>query len=230
MPKGMLLLGVQGAGKSLAAKVTAGSWRVPLLRLDIASLYDKYTGETERKLREALESAEAMAPAVLWIDEIEKALASGGDGDGGVSRRLLGHLLTWMNEQQARLFLVATANDVTALPPELLRKGRFDEIFFVDLPSPAVRRDILDIHLKRHGHDPARFDVDALVVVTDGFSGAELEQLVVAGRYECLADGSELETAHLVAEAARTRPLSVIMAEQIASLREWAAARCVAAD
>ncbi|TVO68528.1 AAA family ATPase [Denitromonas ohlonensis] len=230
IPKGMLLLGVQGAGKSLAAKVTAGSWRVPLLRLDIASLYDKYTGETERKLREALESAEAMAPAVLWIDEIEKALASGGDGDGGVSRRLLGHLLTWMNEQQARLFLVATANDVTALPPELLRKGRFDEIFFVDLPSPAVRRDILDIHLKRHGHDPARFDVDALVVVTDGFSGAELEQLVVAGRYECLADGSELETAHLVAEAARTRPLSVIMAEQIASLREWAAARCVAAD
>ncbi|KAA3654634.1 MAG: AAA family ATPase [Proteobacteria bacterium] len=230
VPKGVLLLGVQGAGKSLAAKVIAGSWRVPLLRLDIASLYDKFTGETERKLREALAGAEAMAPAVLWIDEIEKALAGGGDADGGVSRRLLGHLLTWMNEQQARLFLVATANDVSALPPELLRKGRFDEIFFVDLPTPAVRRDIVEIHLKRHGQDPAQFDLDALVVVTEGFSGAELEQLVVAGRYESLADGRALETAHLVAEAARTRPLSVIMAEQIAALRDWAASRCVPAD
>jgi len=231
IPKGVLLLGVQGAGKSLAAKVVAGSWQVPLLRLDVASLYDKYTGETERKLREALRTAEAMAPAVLWIDEIEKALASSGnDGDGGVSRRLLGHLLTWMAEQQARLFIVATANDVSSLPPELLRKGRFDEIFFVDLPRPEVRKEILAIHLRRRELDPAAFDLDALAVVTDGFSGAELEQLVVAGLYECLADGQPLDTARLVGEAARTRPLSQVMGDKVAALRAWAADRCVAAD
>jgi hypothetical protein len=229
-PKGVLLLGVQGAGKSLAAKVIAGSWQVPLLRLDVASLYDKYTGETERKLREALRTAEAMAPAVLWIDEIEKALASGNDGDGGVSRRLLGHMLTWMAEQQARLFIVATANDVSSLPPELLRKGRFDEIFFVDLPGAEVRKEILAIHLKRRELDPAAFDLDALAVVTDGFSGAELEQLVVAGLYECLADGQSLDTARLVGEAARTRPLSQVMADKVAALRAWATDRCVPAD
>jgi SpoVK/Ycf46/Vps4 family AAA+-type ATPase len=229
MPKGVLLLGVQGAGKSLAAKVVAGSWQVPLLRLDVASLYDKYTGETERKLREALRTAEAMAPAVLWIDEIEKALASGGESDGGVSRRLLGHLLTWMAEQQARLFIVATANDVSALPPELLRKGRFDEIFFVDLPDAAVRKDILAIHLRRRELDPAGFDLDVLSLVTDGFSGAELEQLVVAGLYEAIADGQPLDTERLVAEATRTRPLSQVMAEQVTALRRWAAERCVAA-
>lgn len=229
-PKGVLLLGVQGAGKSLAAKVIAGSWQVPLLRLDVASLYDKYTGETERKLREALRTAEAMAPAVLWIDEIEKALASGNDGDGGVSRRLLGHMLTWMAEQQARLFIVATANDVSSLPPELLRKGRFDEIFFVDLPGPEVRKEILAIHLKRRELDPIAFDLDALAVVTDGFSGAELEQLVVAGLYECLADGQPLDTGRLVGEAARTRPLSQVMADKVAALRAWAADRCVTAD
>ncbi len=230
-PKGVMLLGAQGAGKSMAAKVIAGSWQVPLLRLDVASLYDKYTGETERKLREALRTAEAMAPAVLWIDEIEKALASGGsEGDGGVSKRLLGHLLTWMAEQQTRLFIVATANDVSALPPELLRKGRFDEIFFVDLPSPAVRQEILAIHLRRRELNPDNFDLEALAVVTDGFSGAELEQLVVAGLYESLAYGSELDTEKLVAEAARTRPLSHVMADKVAALRQWASDRCVPAD
>ncbi|QID19599.1 AAA family ATPase [Nitrogeniibacter mangrovi] len=230
-PKGVLLLGVQGAGKSLAAKVIAGSWQVPLLRLDVASLYDKYTGESERKLREALRTAEAMAPAVLWIDEIEKALASGSaEGDGGVSTRLLGHMLTWMAEHGARLFIVATANDVSTLPPELLRKGRFDEIFFVDLPSPEVREDILAIHLRRRELDPARFDLDALAVVTDGFSGAELEQLVVAGLYEALADHQPLDTQRLVSEAARTRPLSQVMADKVDALRRWAADRCVPAD
>lgn len=231
MPRGVMLLGVQGAGKSLAAKVIAGSWQVPLLRLDVASLYDKYTGETERKLREALRTAEAMAPAVLWIDEIEKALASGGsEGDGGVSRRLLGHLLTWMAEPHGRLFLVATANDVSALPPELLRKGRFDEIFFVDLPGPEVRKEILTIHLQRRELVPADFDLDSLALVTEGYSGAELEQLVVAGMYEALADRTPLDTQRLVAEAARTRPLSQVMAEQVAALRAWAAERCVPAD
>ncbi|WP_230970150.1 AAA family ATPase [Nitrogeniibacter aestuarii] len=230
-PKGVMLLGVQGAGKSLAAKVVAGSWKVPLLRLDVASLYDKYTGETERKLREALRTAEAMAPAVLWIDEIEKALASGSsEGDGGVSRRLLGHMLTWMAEQKARLFIVATANDVSALPPELLRKGRFDEIFFVDLPSPEVRKIILAIHLKRRDLKPDDFDLDTLALVTDGYSGAELEQLVVAGMYESLADGEPLDTDRLVSEAGRTRPLSHVMSDKVAELRCWASERCVAAD
>ncbi|MDO9599578.1 MAG: AAA family ATPase [Azoarcus sp.] len=231
LPKGVLLLGAQGAGKSLAAKVVAGSWRVPLLRLDVGSLYDKFTGETERKLREALRTAEAMAPAVLWIDEIEKALALGSsDSDGGVSRRLLGNLLTWMNEQQARVFLVATANDVSALPPELLRKGRFDEIFFVDLPTRTVREEILAIHLRRRELDPARFDLAALGAATEDYSGAELEQLVVAGLYECLVDGAALDTARLLLEAANTRPLAHVMAEKVAALRAWAAERCVPAD
>ncbi|MCB1954828.1 MAG: AAA family ATPase [Rhodocyclaceae bacterium] len=230
VPKGVLLLGVQGAGKSLAARVIAGAWRVPLLRLDFASLYDKYTGETERKLRDALAAAEAMAPAVLWIDEIEKGLATDAEGDGGVSRRLLGTLLTWMSERSSRVFLVATANDISALPPELMRKGRFDEIFFVDLPSEAVRRDIFEIHLRRRDQDPARFDLAALARATDGFSGAEIEQVVLGALYAMLAQDQPLATADLLHEALATRPLSVVMAEKIGALRAWAAERCVAAD
>lgn len=153
-PKGILLLGVQGAGKSLAAKAVAGAWEMPLLRLDFATLYNKFYGETERNLRESLATAALMAPCVLWIDEIEKGLAS--DDDGGPSRRVLGTLLTWMAERKAAVFLVATANDIEALPPELLRKGRFDEIFFVDLPSSDVRRVIFEIHLKKRGQDACR--------------------------------------------------------------------------
>ncbi len=230
VPKGVLLLGVQGAGKSLAARVIAGAWRVPLLRLDFAALYDKFTGETERKLRDALASAEAMAPAVLWIDEIEKGLATDGEGDGGVSRRLLGTLLTWMAERSSRVFLVATANDVSALPPELMRKGRFDEIFFVDLPTPAVREDIFAIHLKRRAQVVARFDLAALARATEGFSGAELEQVVVASLYATLAEARPLTTEDLLHEALATRPLSVVMAERLAALRAWARERCVPAD
>lgn len=230
-PKGVLLLGVQGAGKSMAARVIAGSWRVPLLRLDFAGLYDKFTGETERKLREALRAAEAMAPAVLWIDEIEKGLSTGDPGsDGGVSRRVLGSLLTWMAERKARVFLVATANDISALPPELLRKGRFDEIFFVDLPSPNVRQDILRIHLRRRGLAPETFDLGAVVAATEGFSGAELEQLVVAALYETLANDATFSNEHLLREAVATRPLSQVMGEKIEALRAWAVERCVPAD
>lgn len=227
-PKGVLLLGVQGAGKSLAAKACAGAFAVPLLRLDFATLYDKYYGETERKLREALTTAGQMAPCVLWIDEIEKGLAT--DSDGGPSRRVLGTLLTWMAERDAPVFLVATANDVSALPPELLRKGRFDEIFFVDLPAPAVRAEIFAIHLRKRGRAPEDFRLQDLALAAEGFSGAEIEQAVVASLYAAHARGAPLATDDLLAELGRTRPLSVLMAEKIAHLRAWAADRTVPAD
>ena len=230
-PKGVLLLGVQGAGKSLAAKAIAGSWNVPLMRLDFAVLYNKFHGESERNLREALKQAEAMAPCVLWIDEIEKGLASDGAGsDGGVSRRLLGTVLTWMAERTAKVFMVATANDVTQLPPELLRKGRMDEIFFVDLPDAATRADIFRIHLAKRKLDAAKFDLAQLAAAADGFSGAEIEQAIVAAIYEALAVKQPLATQHVVAEIGRTRPLSVVMAEKVQWLREWAAGRTVKAD
>lgn len=230
-PKGVLLLGVQGAGKSMAAKAIAGSWNVPLMRLDFGVLYNKFQGESERNLREALKQAEAMAPCVLWIDEIEKGLASdGGSSDGGVSRRMLGTVLTWMAERAAKVFLVATANDVTQLPPELLRKGRMDEIFFVDLPDAATRADIFRIHLKKRKLDPAKFDLSQLAVAADGFSGAEIEQSIVAAIYEALATKQPLATQLLLAEIAHTRPLSVVMAEKVEGLRQWAAGRTVRAD
>lgn len=230
-PKGVLLLGVQGAGKSMAAKAIAGSWNVPLMRLDFGVLYNKFQGESERNLREALKQAEAMAPCVLWIDEIEKGLASdGGTSDGGVSRRMLGTVLTWMAERTAKVFLVATANDVTQLPPELLRKGRMDEIFFVDLPDTATRADIFRIHLKKRKLDPAKFDLSQLAATAEGFSGAEIEQAIVAAIYEALATKQPLATQLLLAEIARTRPLSVVMAEKVEGLRQWAGGRTVRAD
>ena len=229
-PRGVLLLGVQGSGKSLAAKAVAGAWGLPLLRLDFASMYDKYTGETERRLREALRAAGKMAPAVLWIDEIEKGLATDDVGDSGVSRRILGSLLTWMAERREPVFLVATANDISRLPPELLRKGRFDEIFFIDLPGVAAREEILRIHLRRRDLPLDAFDLAALVAATDGFSGAEIEQAIVAAMYEAHGQGEPVAGRHVLAELARTRPLSVMMAEKVQALRAWAAERCVPAD
>ena len=228
-PKGILLLGVQGCGKSLAAKATASAFGVPLLRLDFGTLYDKYHGETERNLREALATAEVLSPCVLWIDEIEKGIASN-DSDSGTSKRVLGSLLTWMAERRAFVMLVATANDIQALPPELIRKGRFDEIFFVDLPRSAERAKIFEIHLARRGLDPARFDVDAAVAASRGFSGAEIEQAVVAALYAAHAGQEAAGTGHLLAELGRTRPLAVVMAERIGALREWARTRTVPAD
>lgn len=230
VPKGIMLLGVQGCGKSLAAKAVAGTWGVPLMRLDFGALYNKFLGETERNLREALKAADAMAPCVLWLDELEKGVASNQSSDGGESRRLLGALLTWMAERKTRVFLVATSNDIESLPPELVRKGRLDEIFFVDLPTVEARAEILRIHLRRRAQDPGALDLAALAQQADGFSGAEVEQVVVAGLYEAQARGEGLTTAHLAAEIARTRPLSVVMAERIAYLRAWAQARTVQAD
>jgi SpoVK/Ycf46/Vps4 family AAA+-type ATPase len=229
VPKGIMLLGVQGCGKSLAAKATAGAWAVPLMRLDFGALYNKYLGETERNLREALEVADAMAPCVLWMDEIEKGVATN-DNDGGESRRILGALLTWMAERKTKVFLVATSNDIERLPPELVRKGRLDEIFFVDLPDETARAEIFRIHLKRRKQDPATFDMTAMLAKCEGFSGAEIEQAVVGALYAAHAAGEKLGTANVVAELERTKPLSVVMAEKIAYLRIWAADRTVKAD
>jgi hypothetical protein len=231
-PRGLLLLGVQGAGKSLASKAIATAWQRPLMRLDPGALFNKYVGETERNLRDALRQAEAMAPVVLWIDEIEKGFASAASTstDGGVSRRMFGTLLTWMQEHQSPVFLVATANDIEALPPELLRKGRFDEIFFVDLPGPQVREVIFRIHLKKRGYQPGEFDLSALAAATDGYSGAEIEQAVMSAHLTARAANTKPKTQDIVAIAQASPPLSVTMAEKISDLREWAVGRCVPAD
>lgn len=230
-PKGILLLGVQGCGKSLAAKAVAGGFGVPLVRLDFGTLYNKFHGETERNLREALASAEQLEPCVLWIDELEKGLASSGSSeDGGVSRRVLGYFLTWMAERKSRVFLVATANAVEHLPPELLRKGRFDEIFFVDLPDFSARAEVLRIHLDRRRVDWSMFSLDSLAEACDGFSGAEIEQAIVSALYGAHADKAPVDEARLLSEIRGTRPLSVLMAEQVQGLREWAKTRTVPAD
>jgi SpoVK/Ycf46/Vps4 family AAA+-type ATPase len=228
-PKGILLIGIQGCGKSLAAKATAGIFGAPLLRLDFAALYDKYHGETERKLRESLKTADVMAPCVLWIDEIEKGIAGRG-GETGTTQRVLGTFLTWMAEKKSPVFVVATANDISALPPELVRKGRFDEIFFVDLPNRKIRASILAIHLANRDQSLSNFDVDRLADAMDGFSGAEIEQAVVSGLYAAHALGQTLTTQHLLLEVEQTKPLSIVMAERVATLREWADGRTVPCD
>jgi len=228
-PRGMLLLGVQGCGKSLAAKAAAGIFGVPLLRLDFGVLYNKYYGETERNLRKALETAGVMSPCVLWLDEIEKGL-SVSDDDDGLSRRVLGTLLTWMSEKRQPVFVVATANDITRLPPELVRKGRFDEIFFVDLPGAENRRTILEIHLAKRGLPAAHFNLKELVSATEGFSGAEIEQAIVSAMYVAHARGDEVKQADLLTETQQTRPLSVVMAEQVEETRNWAKGRTVPCD
>lgn len=227
-PKGTLLVGVQGGGKSLAAKAVAGLFGVPLLRLDFGALYNKYHGESERNLRQSLKLAQQMAPCVLWMDEIEKGVSTDAS-DGGVSRRMLGSLLTWMAEKAEPVFIVATANDIHQLPPELIRKGRLDEIFFVDLPDGPTRAEIFAIHLAKRGHEPARFDLTELAEATEGFSGAEVEQAVVAGLYAAAAAKQPLSTELLEAECSRTQPLSVVMAEAMTELRGWAKGRTVPA-
>jgi SpoVK/Ycf46/Vps4 family AAA+-type ATPase len=195
----------------------------------MGALYNKFQGETERNLRESLASAELLAPCVLWIDEIEKALATD-TADEGVSQRVLGYLLTWMAERRAPVFLVATANQVHKLPAELLRKGRFDEVFFVDLPDAETRAEIFRIHLARRDLDPQDYDLAALAVASEGFSGAEIEQVVVAALYSAAAEKARPGQEYLVAEARATRPLAVLMAEKVSALRAWARARTVPAD
>lgn len=226
MPKGVLLLGAQGSGKSLAAKAVAGLWGLPLLRLDFATLYNKFFGETERNLREALALAERMSPCVLWMDEVEKGLATG-ELDGGVSQRILGTLLTWMAERKTPVFVVATANVIKRLPPELMRKGRFDEIFFVDLPEPKVREEIFRIHLERRELALQYFNLPELAMLTEGYSGAEIEQAVVSALYAAQARQVDVGQQLLVEMLQRTVPLAVLMAEELTALRNWAANRTV---
>jgi SpoVK/Ycf46/Vps4 family AAA+-type ATPase len=231
-PRGILLLGVQGCGKSLCAKVVASAWRMPLLRMDPGVLYQKFIGESEARLREALQQAESMAPVVLWIDEIEKAFASASSdsADGGLSQRMFGTLLSWMQDHRHPIFLIATANNLTQLPPELMRKGRFDEIFFVDLPEAEQRKSIFAIHLKKRNRDKSNFDMAGLVAASVGLSGAEIEQAVISGLYAAFSENSDCSTEHILAAIRATQPLSVVMREHVEQLRKWAKGRCVMAD
>ncbi len=232
-PKGVLITGVQGCGKSLAAKAIAGEWGYELARLDAGALYDKFVGESEKRLKKALDVAQKISPAVLWIDEIEKAFASAGssgDADAGLSQRLLATLLTWMQDRESGVFLAATSNNITILPPEMLRKGRFDEIFFVDLPGVASRTALFALHIRKRGRDAAGFDLAKLAAASDGFSGAEIEQVIAAGLYTAFGLKKQLSTEILLAEIAATQPLSVTRAEEITAIRGWAKSRAVPAD
>jgi len=227
-PKGVLLLGVQGCGKSLLAKAVAATWQFPLLRLDMGKVFGGIVGQSEGNIRTALQVAQALAPCVLWIDEIEKGLAGMGSSDqtdGGTTARVVGTLLTWMQEKRDPVFVVATANRIDMLPPELLRKGRFDEIFFVDLPTRDVREEILSIHIGKKRRDPKDYDLADLVERSVGFSGAELEEAVREGLYDAFAEGRELSTEHIARALDKTFPLSRTMREQIEGLRQWAKVR-----
>jgi hypothetical protein len=230
-PRGVLLVGVPGCGKSLCAKAVAAAWGLPLVRLDPGALYDKYIGETEQNFRRAMASADRLAPLVLWIDEIEKAFAAGGeDADGGTSLRVLGSFLSWLQERRGDVFVVATANDVQRLPAELLRKGRFDETFFVDLPDEETRAVILDIHLRRRKQAPDRFDLRLLAAESEGYSGAELEQVVISALYTAFSAKVAPTTALLLDELRRTPPIASTAREKIAFLRAWAEGRTVPAN
>ena len=229
-PRGIMLVGVPGCGKSLAAKAIAREWQLPLLKLDAGRLFDKFIGESEKNFRSAIEMAESLSPIVLWIDELEKAMAAGGgsgEADAGLSRRLFGAFLTWLQEKKQEVFVIATANDLSSLPPELLRKGRFDEIFFVDLPDDVERDAIWKIHLGLRKQDAKKFDLLKIVSASDGFSGSEIEQAVVAALYRALHQKAPLTTDLLIEELSHTIPLSVTRREDIDSLRQLAEGRFV---
>jgi SpoVK/Ycf46/Vps4 family AAA+-type ATPase len=230
-PKGVIIMGVQGCGKSLCARAIAGEWKLPLVRLDTSAIYDKYIGETEKRIKKVFRVAEQLAPAVLWIDELEKVFAGSGPDsasvDAGVSSRILGSFLSWMQDRKAAVFVAATSNNVTVLPPELIRKGRFDEIFFVDLPNSIERRAILELHLKRRKQNVADFDLAALVAASRGYSGAELDAAVQGAMYAAFGEKARITTELLLLELRSTVPLSVSRAEDIARLRAWAKDRAV---
>ena len=227
-PKGILLLGVQGCGKSLSAKAVGALWGLPILRLDVGKIFSGIVGSSEQNVRRAIQVTESVAPVVLWMDEMEKGFAgvqSSPFSDAGTTSRVFGTFITWLQEKTAAVFVVATANDITQLPPELLRKGRFDEIFFVDLPSEAERRDIFSIHLLKRKRDLDAFDLDALAASSSGFSGAEIEQAVVSALFDAFAAGRDVTNEDVLKSLKASVPISVTMAEQIADLRLWAEKR-----
>jgi len=228
LPKGILLIGVPGTGKSLTAKAVGQLWEMPLLRLDVGKIFAGLVGSSEENIRQVTQTAEAIAPSILWIDEIEKGFSGTGSSnmsDGGTTSRVFGSFITWMQEKQKPVFVIATANNVTALPPELLRKGRFDEIFFCDLPSADERKQIFEIHLRKKNRDPSQFDLDKLVAATGEYSGAEVEQAVVAALYDAFDGGADLTTDGLLRSLGDIVPLAVTMREQIEGMREWARTR-----
>jgi SpoVK/Ycf46/Vps4 family AAA+-type ATPase len=227
-PKGILLLGVQGCGKSLCAKAVSSHWQLPLLRFDMGRMFGSLVGSSEENVRRAIAVAESVAPAILWVDEIDKAFAgsqSSGGSDGGTAARVFGTFLTWLSEKVAPVFVVATANDISQLPPELLRKGRFDEIFFVDLPSVDERTEVFRIHLSKRGRDPERYDVAAMVEASRDFSGAEIQEAIISALYDAFYAREELQTAHILSVLGETVPLARTMDEQIGRLRAWADGR-----
>jgi len=233
-PRGMIILGVQGCGKSLCARAVAGEWKLPLVRFDTSAVYDKYIGETEKRIRKVFQVAESLAPCVLWIDELEKVFAGSGpdsaSADAGVSSRLLASFLSWMQDRKSPVFVAATCNNVTVLPPELIRKGRFDELFFVDLPNPAERKQIFSIQLTKRKRTPAEFDLDNIAAAAKGYSGAEIDAAVQGAMYAAYAEKTPLTTQHVLNAIAQTVPLSTTRSEEIAALRVWARTRAVPAS
>lgn len=230
-PKGILLLGVQGCGKSLSAKAISSIWKLPLLKLDMGAIFGKYIGESESNIRKTIKIAESISPAVLWIDELEKGFSGMGGGDStGTASRVFGSFLTWMQEKTKPVFIIATSNDVSTLPPELLRKGRFDEIFFVDLPTKQERIDIFKIHLLKRNKDITKFDFNLLAEKSSGYSGAEIEQVVISALYDAFDENREVELKDIVANIEKSVPLSITMKEKIDWLRNWAKNRAVPAS
>jgi len=228
-PKGLLLVGIPGCGKSLTAKAIGAMWHMPLLRLDVGKVFGSLVGSSEENMRKAIATAEAVAPSILWLDELEKGFSgtgASGSSDGGTTARVFGTFITWLQEKQSSVFVIATANSVESLPPELLRKGRFDEIFFVDLPSSAERGDIFEIHIRKKARDPADFDISALVAASQGFSGSEIEQAIVSALYDAYEEEkAELDTERLLRSLKEIIPLSFTMKERIDAMREWAGSR-----
>jgi SpoVK/Ycf46/Vps4 family AAA+-type ATPase len=233
-PHGVIILGVQGCGKSLCARAVAGEWKLPLVKFDTSAVYDKYIGETEKRIRKVFQVAEGLAPCVLWIDELEKVFAGSGpdsaSADAGVSSRLLASFLSWMQDRKAPVFVAATCNNVTVLPPELIRKGRFDELFFVDLPNQAERKQVFSIQLAKRKRNPEEFDLEQVAAAAKGYSGAEIDAAVQGALYAAYSEKKQVTTQSLTGALAQTVPLSITRAEEIAALREWARTRAVPAS
>lgn len=231
--RGMIILGVQGCGKSLCARAVAGEWKLPLVKFDTSAVYDKYIGETEKRIRKVFQVAESLAPCILWIDELEKVFAGSApdsaSADAGVSSRLLGSFLSWMQDKKAPVFVAATSNNVNVLPPELIRKGRFDELFFVDLPNQAEREQIFSIALAKRKRNTAKFDLEQVAAAAKGYSGAEIDAAVQGALYAAYSEKKPLSTQLLIEALSQTVPLSTTRAEEIAALREWARTRAVPA-